>query len=104
MQRINVDTNNAMLRRYYDIKYYYRAYKNDGLTREEYENLKTQLLNLNYWKTLVYKLPDRKYDIIITDALIILAELFNDDALTITEFQNELQKIRIYKPRGGTIG
>ena len=92
------ETENEFLIRYQKIRRYFEQYKNNELSREEYEVLKTEQFNIDDWKTWIYKLEDKYYNAIMLEALIDIHELYNNGAITKTEYETQKRKIRLRQP------
>lgn len=99
MGLIWIETENAFLVRYQKICRYFKMFSNNELSREEYEDLKTQQFNIDDWKTSIYELDDKNYNSIMIEALIDLHELYRDGAITKTEIETELHKVRLRPPK-----
>ncbi len=92
------ENENEFLIRYQKIRRYFKMFRNNQLSGGEYENLKTQQFNIDGWQASICTLEDKPYNSIMIEALIDLHELYNDGAITKTELESELHKVRLRPP------
>lgn len=92
------ESDNKYLLKYKKIRHYFKMYKNGELDVVDYEVLKAQQLEDDNCKDSIYQLNDKEYNGIMLEALIDIYELFNGGAITKTEYDAELNKVRLQKP------
>ncbi len=91
------ESENEFLVRYQKIRKYFKMYKNNEMSSGDYEALKTQQLNIDNIKTSVCELDDEQYNGIMLEALLDIDELYRIGAITKTEYETQLRKVRLRK-------
>lgn len=92
------ESDNKFLLKYKKIRHYFKMYKNGELDIGDYEALKAQQLENDNFESSIFQLSDKEYNGIMLEALIDIYELFNCGAITKTEYDAELNKVRLRKP------